>query len=168
MTKIKQCYNWHFVWYIITVLLLMFVPIVHAEIGIVMAAEENCTKCSSGTFDENGFCTDVTCGGYEQPKADEEGVYQIANAGNLYWFSGLVNGSPIVCATYTDGEENINYVVEKDITANAVLQNDIMINANVLRRNEDNSLYVNEYSKAELQDRTDLEELQTWVLTVTQ
>lgn len=37
----------------------------------------------------NGICT--FCGGY-QPAEQVEGVYQIANAGQLFWLSDLVNG----------------------------------------------------------------------------
>ena len=78
--------------------------------------------------DKNGFCS--LCGGYEQAtktteKYDINGdgtkdaVYEIANAGQLYWFAGLVNG------TLTDG-------TAKNVSANAVLVNDITVNTCVL------------------------------------
>lgn len=39
----------------------------------------------------NGFCTDEGCTSpYEQPETDDNGTYQIANAGNLYWFAEQV------------------------------------------------------------------------------
>ena len=59
----------------------------------------------------NGFCT---CGAY-QPATLDGGVYQISNAGQLYWFAGLVNG----------GE----YGANAELTAN------ITINENVLNEN---------------------------------
>ena len=65
---------------------------------------------------ENGFCT--VCGGYEAAEL-KDGVYQIKNAGNLYWFAALVNG------TLTDG-------TAQNLSANAVLVNDITVNTGVL------------------------------------
>ena len=50
-----------------------------------------------------------------------EGVYQISNLAELYWFAGLVNGS-------LDG-------IEQNTAANAVLTADIIINENVLDAN---------------------------------
>ena len=41
------------------------------------------------TFDAAGFCTG--CGAY-QPAVEADGVYEISNAGQLYWFAALVNG----------------------------------------------------------------------------
>ena len=64
---------------------------------------------------ENGISS---TGEYQQPATDENGVYQIANAGNLYWFAGLVNG------TLGDG-------TSKDTAANAVLTADITINKDI-------------------------------------
>ncbi len=64
------------------------------------------------TFEEdsNGLCT--VCGkGYKEPAQDANSVYQIANAGNLMWFAGLVNGT-------LDG-------VEQNLSANAKLTADI-------------------------------------------
>ena len=66
-------------------------------------------------FDGNGFCK--RCGSY-QPAENNGGVYQIANAGNLYWFAGLVNGKLIG--------------VGQNKSANAVLTSDIVVNENVL------------------------------------
>ena len=63
----------------------------------------------------NGFCTD--CDAYEQPKLDNA-FYQISNAGELYWFAELVNGT-------LDGGV-------QDRSANAVLTADITLNENVL------------------------------------
>ena len=69
---------------------------------------------------QNGFCT--ICGSYESATQDASGTYQINNAGQLYWFAGLVNG------TLTDG-------TAKNPAANAVLTENITINSNVLDDN---------------------------------
>lgn len=58
---------------------------------------------------DNGFCT--VCGAYQQP-SQLDGVYQITNAGELYWFAEYVN--------------TVNS------SANAELVNDIVINETVL------------------------------------
>ncbi len=76
------------------------------------------------SFDTNGFCE--ICGGYEPAtlttaKYDIDGdenideVYEIGNAGQLYWFAGLVNG------TLTDG-------TSQNTAANGVLTADITVN----------------------------------------
>ncbi len=67
----------------------------------------------SDEYDENGF---VTIGEtlYYQDPTFVEGVYQIANAGNLYWFAEYVNKGG------------------KNTKANAFLVNDIVVNKNVL------------------------------------
>ena len=55
-------------------------------------------------------------------------VYEIGNAGQFYWFAGLVNGDAGVCT----GE------VTRNLSANAVLTADITVNENVLK--EDGTL----------------------------
>lgn len=77
---------------------------------------------------ENGFCA---CNEVYQPaelttdKYDIDGdgskdaVYEISNAGQLYWFAGLVNGT-------LSG-------VTQNTSANAVLTADIVVNKNVLK-----------------------------------
>lgn len=42
------------------------------------------------SFNENGFC--AGCGGYQSAEFNESGVYEISNAGQLFWFAALVNG----------------------------------------------------------------------------
>ena len=61
----------------------------------------------------NGVCTG--CGSYEPPEL-KNGIYQIKNYANLYWFSALVNG------TLTDG-------TAQNASADAVLVNDIIVNS---------------------------------------
>ncbi len=95
--------------------------------SVVVKAEE--TAAETHHFDSNGFCTDKNCDGYEpavlttdkydiddDQKMDE--VYEIANAGELYWFAGLING------TLPE--------IEGKTWANAVLTSDITINQNVV------------------------------------
>lgn len=65
------------------------------------------------TFTEEGFCA---CGEY-QPATEVNGVYQLSNAGNLFWFAALVNGDK----THAD-------FVEQDAAADAVLTGTIHLN----------------------------------------
>ena len=76
------------------------------------------TASGEHDFDENGFCTrDST---HYQPATLNEttGNYEISNAGQLYWFAGLVNGT-------LDG-------VEQNTLANAILTANITVNENLL------------------------------------
>ena len=57
----------------------------------------------------NGFCT--LCGGFEPATLNEDGVYEIGNAGQLYWFADKVNND----------YENFG-------SANAILTADIVVN----------------------------------------
>lgn len=84
-------------------------------------------EMESHSIGENGFCA---CDNVYQPavlttnKYDIDGdstkdtVYEISNAGQLYWFAGLVNGT-------LDG-------VEQNTSANAVLTANITANENLL------------------------------------
>ena len=63
------------------------------------------------SFDESAICTN--CGAYQLAEA-QNGVYQIKNVGNLFWFAALVNGDT--------NQEGITQAVP---TANAVLTADI-------------------------------------------
>ena len=71
-----------------------------------------------GYEENNGFCA---CGEYQAAVLNENGVYEIGNAGQLYWFAKLVNGT-------LDG-------VEQNASANAILTSDIIVNENVLNEN---------------------------------
>ena len=77
---------------------------------------------------ENGFCAcnevyqpaDLTTDKYDINGDDsKDEVYEISNAGQLYWFAGLVNGT-------LSG-------VKQNTSANAVLTKDIVVNKNVLK-----------------------------------
>ena len=85
------------------------------------------------TYDKNGFCTDSGCSAYEPAVlttgkydidangeiTDSDEAYEIGNAGQLYWFAGLVNG------TLTDG-------TAQNLGANAVLTKNITVNEDLL------------------------------------
>ena len=85
-------------------------------------------KTETHSIGENGFCA---CNNVYQPAElttdkydiDEDGskdaVYEISNAGQLYWFAGLVNGT-------LSG-------VTQNASANAVLTADIVVNEDVLK-----------------------------------
>ena len=79
-------------------------------------------------YNSQGFCTD--CDAYQpavlttdkydiNEDGTKDAVYEISNAGQLYWFAGLVNGT-------LSG-------VAQNKSANAVLTADIVVNANVLK-----------------------------------
>lgn len=85
---------------------------------------------------ENGFCRD--CGTYQPAGQREDATYEIGNAGQLYWFAGLVNGDKEVCT----GD------VTQDLSAKAVLTADITVNTGVL--NADGTL------------QADAENLRSW------
>jgi|GEM_PF-7028447 len=55
---------------------------------------------------ENGFCS--VCGSYEAAVLNADGVYEISNAGQLYWFAAQVNG----------GDNAINGKLMENITVN--------------------------------------------------
>ena len=92
------------------------------------------TETADGTHTyKNGFCTDSGCDAYEPAVlttgkydidangeiTDSDEAYEIGNAGQLYWFAGLVNG------TLTDG-------TAQNLKANAVLTADIIVNKDLL------------------------------------
>ena len=80
------------------------------------------------TYDENGFAAD----GSYQPATDNDsdGVYEIGNAGQLYWFAALVNG-----------DTTVSGVTAANTAACAELVNDITVNDHVL--NDDGTLVDN-------------------------
>ena len=92
------------------------------------------TENADGTHTyKNGFCTDSGCDAYEPAVlttgkydidangeiTDSDEAYEIGNAGQLYWFAGLVNG------TLTDG-------TAQNLGANAVLTKNITVNEDLL------------------------------------
>lgn len=66
-------------------------------------------------YDENGFCK--SCGAYQPVYLNSDGVYEIGNAGQLYWFASLVNGD----RTHADFES-------QNGAANAILVKNIVVN----------------------------------------
>ena len=85
------------------------------------AALKDQTKPHTFTETSNGFCAECTEEGLYQPATDSDGdgYYEIDNAGKLYWFAALVNG------TLTDG-------TAQNTSANAILTKDIVVNEGVL------------------------------------
>ena len=85
-------------------------------------------ETESHSIGENGFCAcnevyqpaELTTDKYDMDGDDsKDAVYEISNAGQLYWFAGLVNGT-------LSGET-------QNASANAVLTADIVVNKNVLK-----------------------------------
>ena len=85
-------------------------------------------ETESHSIGENGFCAcnevyqpaDLTTDKYNiDGDGSKDAVYEISNAGQLYWFAGLVNGT-------LSG-------VPQNTSANAVLTKDIVVNENVLK-----------------------------------
>ena len=85
-------------------------------------------ETESHSIGENGFCAcnevyqpaDLTTNKYDMDgDGSKDEVYEISNAGQLYWFAGLVNGT-------LSG-------VTQNTSANAVLTKDIVVNKNVLK-----------------------------------
>ncbi|MGM9746704.1 MAG: GLUG motif-containing protein [Paludibacteraceae bacterium] len=71
----------------------------------------------------NGICT--VCGAYQPATQNASGVYEIGNAGQLYWFAGLVNGDASVCDYDEDTNPN---GIQQNTSANAILTADIVVN----------------------------------------
>ena len=110
-------------------------PVLKSNGNNTVYASQPCTLQFSNTpvaiehsLDPDGFCT--KCGGYEPATlttdkhdingdGEKDEVYEIANAGQLYWFAALVNG------TLADG-------TAQNPSAKAVLLNDITVNTGVL------------------------------------
>ena len=93
------------------------------------------------TYDQNGFAEDcsyqpatLTTDQYDiNGDGTKDEVYEIGNAGQLYWFAGLVNG-PIegVCTGGLTQNKSANAVLTADITVNNdVLYYDGTLNNNV-------------------------------------
>ena len=75
----------------------------------------NCPKCNATVYQPAVETTDK----YDiDDDSMKENVYEISNAGQLYWFAGLVNGT-------LDG-------VEQNTLANAILTTNITVNENLL------------------------------------
>ena len=57
-------------------------------------------------YSEKGFCTTVGCDSAEPPALNEDGFYEIENAGNLFWFAHQVS---------VEGNGEINAILLNDI-----------------------------------------------------
>lgn len=78
-----------------------------AAVSIDQSSDSN-TCDSHGFSNNNGFCRN--CDAYEPPVLNN-GVYEIFNAGQLYWFAALVNSSD----PYIDGKLMDNIVVNRNV-----------------------------------------------------
>ncbi|MGN0113807.1 MAG: GLUG motif-containing protein, partial [Acutalibacteraceae bacterium] len=85
--------------------------------------ESNATERPAHKYDENGFCK--VCDVYEPAVKNDGGVYEIGNAGQLYWFAGLVNGDKTVCDY--DSSSNPDGT-RQNSSANAILTANIVVN----------------------------------------
>ncbi len=95
---------------------------------VAAIAEEYRLKVGSHThyYDSNNTCT--LCG-IQPATKNADGYYEIGNAGQLYWFAGLVNGDTSVCDyDYETNPEG----TQQDTAANAILTADIVVNENLL------------------------------------
>lgn len=83
--------------------------------GVSSYSNNKLENISEHQFDENGFCK--VCGEYQPAVLNSDSVYEISNAGQLYWFASLVNGDK----THADFDS-------QNGAASAVLVNDIVVN----------------------------------------
>ena len=86
------------------------------------------TSVITHSFDNGkGFCP--ACGGNYQPATlNEDGYYEIGNAGQLYWFMEFVNANTLLSGGDTVDAEDDVY----SSSANAILTDNIVVNENVL------------------------------------
>ncbi|MCD7736759.1 MAG: hypothetical protein LUI07_07355, partial [Lachnospiraceae bacterium] len=75
--------------------------------GTATTAEEEdlCENCGSGYYD-NGICTG--CGAYQSAELNENGCYEIGNAGQLFWFAALVNGGSTSASAVLTADIDLN------------------------------------------------------------
>lgn len=71
-------------------------------------------KDRTHTFDEDGFCVNPYCGFYEPAVLNTDGIYEITNPGQMFWFASLVNGDK----SHAD-------FAKQDTSAKGILKNDI-------------------------------------------
>lgn len=86
-------------------------PVLDASHNIVIRGSDQGYE-NLHPYDDNGFCT--VCGNYEPAVRNAEGIYEIGNAGQLFWYAALVDD-------LTDHAE----FKAADASASAVLINDI-------------------------------------------
>ncbi len=106
-------------------------PVLSSTHGAVYYAYAEITSCSTATktytnynysiadmnhtYNDDGFCT--SCGAYEPAVYnDTSGVYEISNAGQLFWFAALVNGD-----TTQEGITAANASASGKLTANITI-----------------------------------------------
>ncbi|MCD8347769.1 MAG: cadherin-like beta sandwich domain-containing protein, partial [Lachnospiraceae bacterium] len=87
------------------------------------------------TYDTNGFCTG--CGRYQPAELNSGGVYEISNAGQLFWFASLVNGD-----TAQEG------ITEAAAGANAVLTVNISLSTTTATHTNTGWTPIGDYSRS--------------------
>ncbi len=86
-------------------------PVYDTCINIPNYSNTYTDKATTCTY-TNGIC--ATCGEYQPATLNSEGIYEIGNAGQLIWFSALVNG-----------DTTFNGITSAKPSANAILTADI-------------------------------------------
>ena len=101
---------------ILSILLAVIMVVGMIPASVISAGATGTEPCESTTdctgYYENGFCN--VCDGYQKPEYIEIGYYEIANAGQLYWFASRVDS----------GSVDINAKLVADITVNTTIFNE--------------------------------------------
>lgn len=89
------------------------------DTAYIAGASPNIVRLMHNAFNSNGFCTQVladgtTCGEYESATLSN-GVYHIANAGQLFWFAAMVNGKSAHAYTVEETHPTISGVLDANI-----------------------------------------------------
>ena len=87
------------------------VPVLDSSHGVVFSGYGQYSNSLLHPYD-NGFCTE--CGQYE-PAEKNGSVYEISNAGQLFWFAALVNGDK-THAEFDQQNTGAKAVLTRDIT----------------------------------------------------
>lgn len=89
------------------------------DTAYIAGASPNIVRLMHNAFNSNGFCTQVLadgtiCGEYESATLSN-GVYHIANAGQLFWFAAMVNGKSAHAYTVEETHPTISGVLDANI-----------------------------------------------------
>ena len=89
------------------------------DTAYIAGASPNIVRLMHNAFNSNGFCTQALadgtiCGEYESATLSN-GVYHIANAGQLFWFAAMVNGKSAHAYTVEETHPTISGVLDADI-----------------------------------------------------
>ena len=70
--------------------LLLAAVLVLSLAGALCLPADAALSCDHRETEKNGFCSAEGCGGCELPAQNAQGVYEIANAGQLYYFKNVI------------------------------------------------------------------------------